>query len=80
MVANIHPGHTFLLVKELGLVSPCLTYGRSFKWFSLLLVLVLNKPLKLLLISHKTNFSWNSKVYIGTQMEMLSEIHCVAFA
>lgn len=78
MVANIHPGHGFLFLKELGLVSPCLIYGRSFKWFSLLLVL--NKPLELLLISHKTNFFWNSKVCIGTQIEMLSEIHCVAFA
>lgn len=67
-----------MFVKELGLVYPCLTYGQNFKWFSLLLVL--KKPLELLLISHKTNFSWNSKVYIGTQIEMLSEIHCVAFA
>jgi len=60
-------------------MSPCLIYGRSFKYFSLLLVLFSNKPLELLFISHETNFSWNSKVYVGKQIEMLSEIHCVAF-
>lgn len=53
---------------------------QGFKGFSFILVLFLNKPLELLLISHKTNFSWNSKVYVGKQVKMLSEIHCVVFA
>lgn len=66
-------------LSELFLVSPCLIYGRSLKYFSLLLVLFLNSLLELLLISHKTIFSWNSKVYVGRKIEMLSEIHCVAF-